>query len=174
MTNPEQLISAYRTKLAAAQRKADLMRAEIESVSVGEHSTDGQITVKVNHAGNLVGLEIGPGAREKPSLAEDILRTVQAAQAKLADAVQTGVPSISGTETMGELVGQLRSAYPEPEPEGFIEGGYDEPADDGARFVAEHEPPAVKPQFPPPPPRPTRPAGDRQDDDYFGDGDFLR
>jgi DNA-binding protein YbaB len=175
VTNPEQLLSAYQTKLVAAQRKADQMRAEIESVSVGERSKDGQITVTVNHAGNLVGLKIGPAAREKPSLAEDILRTVQAAQAKLVDAVQTGVPSIAGTETMGELVGQLRSEYPEPEPEGFIDGGYDEPADDGARFVAEDEPAAPKPKAPPPPPRPSRPVtGDGQDDDYFGGGDFLR
>ena len=79
-----------------------------------------------NRAGNLVGLEIGPVVREKPSLAQDILRTVQAAQAKLADAVQTGVPSIAGTETMGELVGRLRAEYPELEPEGYVEGGFDD------------------------------------------------
>lgn len=126
MTNAEQLIADFEAKLAAARREADKTRMEIERVSVSEHSKDGQITVKVNHAGNLVGLEIGPVVREKPSLAQDILRTVQAAQAKLADAVQTGVPSIAGTETMGELIGRLRAEYPELEPEGYVEGGFDD------------------------------------------------
>jgi DNA-binding protein YbaB len=172
VTNPEQLISGFEAKLAAARRNAGRVRAEIESVSVSEHSKDGQITVKVNHAGNLVGLEIGPVVREKPSLAQDILRTVQAAQAKLADAVQTSVPSIAGTEAMGELVGRLHSEYPEPEPWGYVEGGYAEPVNDGARFVAEDEAPIPKPPLPP---RPTRPVtGDGHDDDYFGGGDFLR
>jgi len=126
VTNAEQLIADFEAKLAAARREADKTRMEIERVSVSEHSKDGQITVKVNHAGNLVGLEIGPVVREKPSLAQDILRTVQAAQAKLADAVQTGVPSIAGTETMGELIGRLRAEYPELEPEGYVEGGFDD------------------------------------------------
>ncbi|MFD6073867.1 YbaB/EbfC family nucleoid-associated protein, partial [Amycolatopsis lurida] len=156
------------------------MRTEIESVSVSERSKDGQISVKVNHAGNLVGLEIGPSVRDNPALAQEILRVVQSAQSKLAAAMQTGVPSIAGTETMNELVNQLHNEYPEPEPTGYVEGGHQE-ADEDDRFVAEDEldapPPAPKPPAPPAPPAPPRAARRQQtdhEDDYFTGGDFLR
>jgi DNA-binding protein YbaB len=172
VTNPDQLFSSFEARMAEAQQKAERMRAEMATVSVAERSKDGQIAVKVNHLGNLVDLEIGHAVRDKSDLADAILRTVQAAQSKLAATVETGVPSIAGSETMAELVGQLQREYPEPESPGFVEGGF-EARDDGARFVAEEEPP--KPAAPTPPPRPARPpADDGRDDDYFGDGDYLR
>ncbi|WP_410576234.1 YbaB/EbfC family nucleoid-associated protein [Amycolatopsis sp. lyj-108] len=182
MSNPEQLFADFEAKLADAQRKANQMRTEIEGVSVSERSKDGQISVKVNHAGNLVGLEIGPSVRDNPALAQEILRVVQSAQSKLASAMQAGVPSIAGTETMNELVNQLESEYPEPEPTGYVEGGH-QTADEDARFVAEDEldapppPPAPKPPAPPAtpaPPRATRRPQTDHEDDYFTGGDFLR
>jgi len=174
VTNPEQLIEGFDAKIAEAKRRGDRMQAEMATVSVSERSQDGQIAVKVNHLGNLVGLEIGHGVREKANLADEILRTVQRAQSKLADAVQTGMPSIAGTETMNELVGQLHREYPEPEPQGFVDGGHAAPATDGSRFIAEEEPPPpVTPN--PAPPRPARrEPGAGTDDDYFSDGDYLR
>lgn len=180
MSNPEQLFTDFEAKLAAAQEKANRMRSEIEGVSVSDRSKDGQISVKVNHAGNLVGLEIGPSVRDNPALAQEILRVVQSAQSKLAGAMQAGVPSIAGTETMNELVNQLHNEYPEPEPTGFVEGGHQE-ADEDARFVAEDEldtpPPPPEPPAPPTPPTPPRAAPRQQadhEDDYFAGGDFLR
>ncbi|RSN37997.1 hypothetical protein DL990_02980 [Amycolatopsis sp. WAC 01416] len=182
MSNPEQLFADFEAKLADAQRKANQMRTEIEGVSVSERSKDGQISVKVNHAGNLVGLEIGPSVRDNPALAQEILRVVQSAQSKLAGAMQAGVPSIAGTETMNELVNQLQSEYPEPEPTGYVEGGH-QTVDEDARFVAEDEldapppPPAPKPPAPPATPAPPRAARRPQtdhEDDYFTGGDFLR
>jgi DNA-binding protein YbaB len=178
VTNPEQLFASFETRMAEAQQKADRMRAEMETVSVAERSKDGQIAVKVNHLGNLVGLEIGHAAREKPGLAGEILRTVQLAQSKLATAVQAGVPSIAGTDTMTELVGQLHREYPAPEPPGYVEGGYAPGATDGSRFIAEEEAPA-KPVPPTPKPAPKAPPATRRppadrDDDYFSDGDYLR
>ncbi|WP_414936556.1 YbaB/EbfC family nucleoid-associated protein [Amycolatopsis sp. cmx-11-51] len=181
MSNPEQLFADFEAKLADAQRKANQMRTEIESVSVSERSKDGQISVKVNHAGNLVGLEIGPSARDNPALAQEILRVVQSAQSKLAGAMQTGVPSIAGSETMNELVDQLHNEYPEPEPTGYVEGGH-RTVDEDDRFVAEDEldapPPAPKPPVPPAPPAALPRAARRQqtdhEDDYFTGGDFLR
>ena len=173
MTNPEQLFAGFEAKMAEAQQKADRMRAEMETVSVAERSKDGQIAVKVNHLGNLVGLEIGHAVRDKPNLADQILRTVQAAQSRLATAVQAGVPSIAGSETMNELVGQLHREYPEPTARASSRAVRDTRPDDGARFIAEDEP--RKPPAPQPPPRPARPAkDDGTDDDYFGDGDYLR
>ncbi|MFK0243231.1 YbaB/EbfC family nucleoid-associated protein [Amycolatopsis azurea] len=177
MSNPERLFADFEAKLADAQRKANQMRTEIEGVSVSERSKDGQISVKVNHAGNLVGLEIGPSVRENPALAQEILRVVQTAQSKLAGAMQTGVPSIAGTETMNELVSQLHNEYPEPEPTGYVEGGHQE-VDEDDRFVADDEldepPPAPKPPAPPAPPRAARRQQADHEDDYFTGGDFLR
>ncbi|MFC9250145.1 YbaB/EbfC family nucleoid-associated protein [Amycolatopsis thailandensis] len=180
MSNPEQLFTDFEAKLADAQRKANQMRTEIEGVSVSERSKDGQILVKVNHAGNLVGLEIGPSVRDNPALAQEILRVVQSAQSKLAGAMQAGVPSIAGTETMNELVNQLHNEYPEPEPTGYVEGGH-QTEDEDDRFVADDEldapPPAPKPPAPPAPPAPPRAARRQQadhEDDYFTGGDFLR
>jgi DNA-binding protein YbaB len=168
VTNPDQLFSSFEARMAEAQQKAERMRAEMATVSVAERSKDGHIAVKVNHLGNLVGLEIGHAVRDKSDLADEILRTVQAAQSKLAAAVETGVPSLAGTETMTELVGQLQREYPEPQPQGFFEAH-----SDGARFIADEEPP--KPAAPNPPPRAARPPADGgTDDDYFGDSDYLR
>jgi DNA-binding protein YbaB len=160
--------------MAESQRKAQQMVSEIEAVSVSERSKDGQIRVEVDHAGNLTGLEIGMGVREKPNLADEILRTVKAAQSKLAAAVEVGVSDPVGPEVMNELVSRLRQNFPAPEPEGFPTPQAS-PHDD-VRFVPEEEralPPAPKP--PASPPRQSRPAtGDGHDDDYFSDGDYLR
>jgi len=168
VTNPEQLIADFETRMAESRRKADRMVGEIEAVSVSERSRDGQIGVKVDHAGNLVGLEIGLSVRDKPDLAEEILRTVKAAQSKLAAAMQAGVTDPVGPEVMNELVSRLQRQFPAPEPEGFAPPS----ADAGARFVPEAErelPPSPKP------PRAPRPSADEgHDDDYFGDGDYLR
>ncbi|MEV6642791.1 YbaB/EbfC family nucleoid-associated protein [Amycolatopsis sp. NPDC051371] len=172
MTNPEQLLAGFDAKIAEAKQRGDRMQAEMAAISVSERSQDGQIAVKVNHLGNLVGLEIGHGVREKANLADEILRTVQRAQSRLAGAVQTGMPSIAGTETMTELVGRLHREYPEPEPQGFVDGGYAAPAD-GSRFIAEEEPPLpAKPKPSSAPPR--REPENGVDDDYFSDGDYLR
>ncbi|MET8993816.1 YbaB/EbfC family nucleoid-associated protein [Amycolatopsis sp. NPDC004169] len=171
MSNPEQLLASFDAKIAEAKQRGDRMQAEMAAVSVAERSQDGQIAVTVNHLGNLVGLEIGHAVREKANLADEILRTVQRAQSKLADAVQTGIPSIAGTDTMDELVQQLHREFPEPEPQGFVEGGHAAPASDGSRFIAEEETPA-KPAPKPVPPRPAPEPG--TDDDYFSDGDYLR
>ncbi|WP_086851631.1 YbaB/EbfC family nucleoid-associated protein [Amycolatopsis kentuckyensis] len=171
MSSPEQLLASFDAKIAEVKQRGDRMQAEMAAVSVSERSQDGQIAVEVNHLGNLVGLEIGHAVREKANLADEILRTVQRAQSKLAGAVQAGMPSIAGTETMAELVQQLQHEFPEPAPQGFVDGGPAAPASEGARFIAEEEPPAP-PKPKPAPPRPAPEPG--TDDDYFSDGDYLR
>ncbi|WIV59615.1 YbaB/EbfC family nucleoid-associated protein [Amycolatopsis nalaikhensis] len=173
MSNPEQLIADFEDRMAESRRKAELMVSEIEAVSVSERSKDGQIGVKVDHAGNLVGLEIGMGVRDKPDLAEEILRTVKAAQSKLAAAMRAEVTDPVGPEVMNQLVSRLEQAFPAPKPEGFAAPPV--PPGDDDRFVPEEErqrPPAPKPPEPPRAPRPSSDTG--HDDDYFSDGDYLR
>lgn len=172
MSNPEQLIADFEARMAESQRKADRMVGEIEAVSVSERSKDGQIGVKVDHAGNLVGLEIGMGVRDKPDLAEAILRTVKSAQSKLAGAMRAGVTDPVGPEVMNQLVSRLEQAFPAPAPEGFAAPSA-APRDEGDRFVPDEErEPAPKPAEPPRAPRPS--SDDGRDDDYFSDGDYLR
>ncbi|WP_290057215.1 YbaB/EbfC family nucleoid-associated protein [Amycolatopsis solani] len=173
MSNPEQLIADFESRMAESQRKADLMVSEIEAVSVSERSKDGQIGVKVDHAGNLVGLEIGLSVRDKPDLAEEILRTVKSAQSRLAGAMRAGVTDPVGPEVMNQLVSRLEQTFPAPEPEGFPPPA--SPRSDGDRFVPEEErqrPAAPKPPEPPRAPRPS--SDDGHDDDYFSEGDYLR
>ncbi len=174
MSNPEQLIAGFEARMAESQRKADRMVGEIEAVSVSERSKDGQIGVKVDHAGTLVGLEIGLSVRDKPDLAEEILRTVKSAQSKLAGAMRDAVTDPVGPEAMHQLVSRLEQAFPAPEPDGFAPPPA-APRSEGDRFVPEEErqPPAAP--KPPEPPRAPRPSSeDGRDDDYFSDGDYLR
>ncbi|OZM72704.1 hypothetical protein CFN78_13845 [Amycolatopsis antarctica] len=181
MTSPERLMADYDTKLQQAQATAQRMRSEMETVTVTERSKDGQIAVRVDYSGNLTGLEIGPAARQKPELAQEIMRTVRFAQSRLAGAMQEQVPSIAGTETMHALVGQLRASYPEPAEEGYVEGGggYGDPDSESEdlRFAveddaADHPAPATPPA---PPRRPARPERDPEphEEDYFSGGGFL-
>ncbi|MEV6440713.1 YbaB/EbfC family nucleoid-associated protein [Amycolatopsis sp. NPDC051716] len=174
MSNPEQLIAGFEARMAESQRKADRMVGEIEAVSVSERSKDGQIGVKVDHAGNLVGLEIGLSVRDKPDLAEEILRTVKSAQSKLAGAMRAGVTDPVGPEVMNQLVSRLERAFPAPEPDGFAPPPA-APRGEGDRFVPEEErPPPAAPKPPEPPRAPRPPSEDGRDDDYFSDGDYLR
>ncbi|WP_410562904.1 YbaB/EbfC family nucleoid-associated protein [Amycolatopsis sp. cmx-4-61] len=173
MSNPEQLIAGFEARMAESQRKADRMVSEIEAVSVTERSKDGQIGVRVDHAGNLVGLEIGLSVREKPDLAEEILRTVKSAQSKLAGAMRAGVTDPVGPEVMDQLVSRLEQAFPAPGPEGFAPPA--SPRNEGDRFVPEEERQLPSAPKPPEPPRAPRPSSDEgHDDDYFSDGDYLR
>ncbi|MEV5715317.1 YbaB/EbfC family nucleoid-associated protein [Amycolatopsis mediterranei] len=171
MSNPEQLIADFEARMAESRRKADRMVSEIEAVSVSERSKDGQIGVKVDHAGNLVGLEIGRGVRDKPDLAEEIIRTVKSAQSKLAGAMQAGITDPVGPEVMNQLVSRLEQAFPAPEPDGFAPPPA-APRNEDDRFVPEAERQLPKPPEPPRAPRPSSDEG--RDDDYFSDGDYLR
>ncbi|NBH09872.1 YbaB/EbfC family nucleoid-associated protein [Amycolatopsis sp. SID8362] len=173
MSNPEQLIADFESRMAESQRKAERMVGEIEAVSVSERSKDGQIGVKVDHAGNLVDLEIGPSVRDKPDLAGEILRTVKAAQSKLAAAMRVGVTDPVGPEVMNQLVNRLEQAFPAPEPEGFVPPPAS-PRNDGDRFVPEEERQAAPAPKPAPPRAPRPSSDDGHDDDYFSDGDYLR
>jgi len=118
MTDPDLLIGDHEAKLEAVQRKAEQVREGLNRLAVTARSEDGLITVTVNATGNLTDLRLG-NLRDPdgPDLARAIMRTVQSAQSKLVDAVQTTMPPTIGDEMMGELVRQYQDAYPEPAPE---------------------------------------------------------
>jgi DNA-binding protein YbaB len=170
MTDPEQILSRYEGTLAEAQRKSDAIREGLSNLRVTERSADGQITVTVNDAGNLVDLRLGNALQRKDGTAvgQDVLRVVQAAQARVATAVQEAMsPMLGGedSEAMHFMMDKLRSAQPPPPPE-FAPGGW---GADQPRFDT------IEDDAPPPPSRPSSPPPvPRHDDDDQGDGGFLR
>ena len=110
-------VGEFQEKLAAVQHRAERVRAGLGQVRSTGRSDDGQITVTVDASGNVV--ELGLGAREKAGseLAQDILRTIRVAQAGLPDAVRAVMgEEFAGSEVLGELDRQYRTAYPAPPP----------------------------------------------------------
>ncbi|SDG04291.1 Conserved DNA-binding protein YbaB [Lentzea fradiae] len=169
--DPDQLLSQFEGKLAQAQAKSDAIRENLARLQVTERSPDGQIAVTVNDAGNLVGLELGQALQRKDSaaVAQDIMRTLQAAQGRIATVVQESMAPLVGedSETMHLMMAKLRSAQPSPQTYGSGAGGWG-PTEPRLGAIEDDAPPP-----PPPPPSPLRrrPA---EDDDDFGGGSILR
>jgi DNA-binding protein YbaB len=174
MTDPEQVIRQYEGRLAEAQRRGEAIRETMAGLRVTERSADGQIAVTVNDAGNLVDLHLGSALQRKDgqAVAQEVLRVVQAAQSRVAAAVQEAMTPLLGgdSQAMEFMVDRLRSAQPPPPaPPG---DGYGAelrfgPAEDDA-------PPPLPPPQPPRHPRPSPPRHQRPDDDDFSQGGFLR
>lgn len=187
MTDPEHILDQYAGKLVEAQRKSEAIRDGLANLRVTERSADGQISVTVNDAGNLVDLNLGNSLQRKDgaTVGQEVLRVVQAAQARVATAVQEAMSPVLGgdSEAMHFMVDKLRSAQPPP-PAGYVPGagGWGTAAprlgaieDDAPppHQAPQPPPPHRAPQPPPPPPPPRRPAP-RDDDDDFSNGGFLR
>lgn len=75
MIDPEQLLSQYEGRLAQARAKSDAIRENLANLHVTER------------AGNLVGLQLGQALQREDSavVAQDIMRTVQAAYTEILD-----------------------------------------------------------------------------------------
>lgn len=186
MIDPEQLLSQYEGKLAQAQAKSDAIRENLANLQVTERSPDGQITVTVNDAGNLVGLQLGQALQRKDgaAVAQDIMRTLQAAQSRVANAVQESMAPLMGpdSEAMHLMMDKLRSAQPPPPPQQYVPGnggwGPAEPRLGAIEDDAPPPPPPARPQQPPAwpqqPPQPPRRRPVEDDDDDFGGGGILR
>lgn len=176
MIDPEQLLSQYEGKLAEAQAKSDAIRENLAGLHVTERSPDGQITVTVNDAGNLVGLQLGQALQRKDgaAVAQDIMRTLQAAQSRVANTVQESMAPLLGadSEAMHMMMDKLRSAQPPPPVEQYGQGSRSwGPSEPRLGAIEDDGPPPPPPARPQQPPR-RRPVED--DDDDFGNGGFLR
>lgn len=175
MTDPDQILNQYEGKLAEAQRKSDALRESLANLRVTERSADGQIIVTVNDAGNLVDLKLGNALqrRDGDSVAQEVLRVVQAAQSRVAATVQEAMAPMLGadSEAMHFMMDKLRSAQPPPPPQHVPgDGGHGGQPRLGA--IEDDAPPPPPP--PPVPPRPQRPRPPQDDDDDFSDRGFLR
>ncbi|MGW6444190.1 YbaB/EbfC family nucleoid-associated protein [Lentzea sp. NPDC055074] len=184
MIDPEQLLSQYEGKLAEARAKSDAIRENLAHLQVTERSPDGQITVTVNDSGNLVGLQLGQALQRKDGavVAQDILRTLQAAQSRIANTVQEAMAPLMGadSEAMHMMMDKLRSAQPPPPAGPYPSGGGWAPAEQRLGAIEDDgvPPPQARPQQSPqqPPRQSPRPPRHRSgdDDDDFGNEGFLR
>lgn len=167
MTDPAQILATYEGTLAEAQRRSDAIRETLATLQVTERSADGQISVTVNDAGNLVDLELGNALQRKDGneVGREVLRVVQAAQGRVASTVQEAMTPLMGadSEAMHMMMDKLRSAHAEPEPQQWA------PPSSGLGQIED--------DTPPPPPRasrPPQPPRRPEDDEDFGDGGYLR
>jgi hypothetical protein len=80
MTDPDQVLANYEGTLAEAQRRSDAIRETLATLQVAERSADGQISVTVNDAGNLVDLRLGNALqrRDGDTVSREVLRVVRA------------------------------------------------------------------------------------------------
>ncbi|HEX8869438.1 MAG TPA: YbaB/EbfC family nucleoid-associated protein, partial [Lentzea sp.] len=121
MTDPDQILANYEGTLAEAQRRSDAIRETLAALQVTERSADGQISVTVNDAGNLVDLKLGNALQRKDgdTVGREVLRVVQAAQGRVAATVQEAMAPLMGadSEAMHMMMDKLRSAQPPAEPE---------------------------------------------------------
>jgi DNA-binding protein YbaB len=119
MIDPEQVLRGYEDTLVEATRKSEAIREGMANLLVTERSADGQISVTVNDAGNLVDLRLGNAlqSRDGAAVGQEVLRVVRAAQGRIATAVQEAMAPLLGedSEAMRFMVDRLRGAEPAPE-----------------------------------------------------------
>jgi DNA-binding protein YbaB len=85
---PEELLEAYRARVADIAERAQAVRAEIANVRGTATSSNGAVSVAVSVHGALEDLSFGPGAElmPLPDLAAEILRTSRKARLRAASA----------------------------------------------------------------------------------------
>ncbi|WP_199433405.1 YbaB/EbfC family nucleoid-associated protein [Qaidamihabitans albus] len=180
----ERMVDDWTRRVQEQAERYQAMAARVEGLSVTERSRDGAVEVTISSKGLLTNLVIAESAqgRRMAEVSALIMRTVQAAQARIPELLQQAMAETIGTEdqTANKVFEDARRQFPDP-PE-------DEPAPPEPqremRFGPEDEepPPAGRPGEPPkqpqPPPqppqaRPRRRAAPDDDDDDFGGRSIL-
>ncbi|WP_033260950.1 YbaB/EbfC family nucleoid-associated protein [Amycolatopsis vancoresmycina] len=153
--------------VAQAKEKAQryqAMQAAVGQVAVTETSPDGMVTVTVDSAGNVTGLQITDRVRDLSGaqVAKAVLGTLRRAQSRLPERLAEVIAGTIGDdeETLNTIVGNYRAKFPEPEPE--------TPAPDDVRRLGEIEENTAVPN---PIRRPAR-DDDSGEEDGFG-GSFM-
>lgn len=183
------MVRQWQDRAAEKAEKFGRMQQEIEQLSVTESSRDGAIQVTIGSNGILRNIQLSEGAanRPMPKLAAEIMRAIQAAQAKIPDLMQRAVADTVGLEDTAaqHVLGAARKNFPQPpedEDDGpqsragglqdmrfGVEDDYEEPLEPQRRQ------PQARPSAPPPQPqRPARRRPDDFDDDDFSGRSFLR
>jgi DNA-binding protein YbaB len=146
-------------------RRYQAMQAAVGQVAVTETSPDGMVTVTVDSAGNVTGLQITDRVRDLSGaqVAKAVLGTLRRAQSRLPERLAEVMAGTIGDDeqTVNTIVGTYRAKFPEPEPEAS------EP--ENVRRLGEIE---ENPAVPKPVRRPTR--EDSDEGDGFGGPVMVR
>ncbi|MEU5851114.1 YbaB/EbfC family nucleoid-associated protein [Saccharopolyspora shandongensis] len=174
----EHMIQQWQERAAEKAEKFGRMQQEIEQISATETSRDGAIQATIGSNGILQDIQLSDNAAKRPmaKLGAEIMRAVQAAQAKIPTLMQQAVSNTVGLDDVAaqHVLTQARKNFPEPpedEPEAPRSHGHEVremqfgTADDYEEPANRPTPPAARPA----PPQQQQPA--RRPDD-FDDGDF--
>ncbi|MFI0463937.1 YbaB/EbfC family nucleoid-associated protein [Saccharopolyspora sp. 5N102] len=175
----ERMVQQWQERAAEKAEKFGRMQQEIEQIAVTETSRDGAIQVTIGSNGILQSLQLSENASNRPmaKLGAEIMRAVQAAQAKIPTLMQQAVSNTVGLDDVAaqHVLTQARKNFPEPpedEPDAPRSHGHEAQelqfgtADDYEEPANRPAPPAARPA----PPQQRQPARRRPDD--FDDGDF--
>ncbi len=172
----DRMIDNWTRRVQEQAQRYQAMAARVQEISVTERSPDNTVEVTVNSKGLLTGLTIADSAQSKrmAELSAQIMRTVQAAQARIPELLQQAMAETVGTEdqTAAKVFEEARKTFPEPPAD-----DRPQPDDHELRLGPQEDdtPPQAPPARPstPPPPRPTTRRRPPEDDDDFGGRSIL-
>ncbi|MEU4424331.1 YbaB/EbfC family nucleoid-associated protein [Actinoplanes sp. NPDC024001] len=114
----ERWIDNWQNAIEVRAGRARELSARLEQLTRTARSPDGLVTVSVGATGDLLGLELGEGIRQRPATttAREILTTLSAARAALTDAVaaETEATLGAGTATGRAVVESFAARYRAP------------------------------------------------------------
>ena len=111
----ERMIDDWQAGIEARAARARELSARLARLSARVRSDDRLVTVTVGSSGDLVGLELDERTRQRPAAetARAILKTLRAAQGRLAEAVAdataetVGADSATGRAVLASYTGRL-------------------------------------------------------------------
>lgn len=178
----ERMVQQWQERAAEKAEKLARMQQEIEQLSVTEVSRDGAVEITVKSNGIVQNVQLAESAANRPmaKLSAEIMRTIQAAQAKLPELMQQAVADTIGLEDSAaqHVLSEARRNFPAP-PQDDEDGHQGRGGVREMQFRVEdddHDAPPRRqpPQRPGRPPRPGRRNPEDFDDDDFSGGSFLR
>lgn len=159
----DRMIDNWTRQLQKQAQRYQAMASRVQEISVTARSADNSVEVTINSKGLLTDLTISESAQGKRmgELSALIMRTVQAAQARIPELLQQAMAETIGTEdqTAAKVFEEAKKTFPDP------------PEDEETPPESQHEmrfgPEDDDTPAPPPPPRPTRRRPPEDDDDDF-------
>lgn len=174
----ERMVDDWTRRVQQQAERYQAMAERVEGISVTERSADRNIEVTINSKGLLTDLSISEAAQGKRmgEVSALIMRTVQAAQARIPELLREAMAETVGTQdqTVNKVFEDASKTFPEP-PEDDPTAP-PPPADHQLDFGPvddEPAPPQTSQTSQPPPPsrpqaRPRRRTEDDDDDDFGG------
>ena len=97
----ERMIDDWQAGIEARAARAKELSARLARLSARVRSDDRLVTITVGSSGDLVGLELDERTRQRPAAetARAILKTLRAAQGRLAEAVADATAETVGTDS---------------------------------------------------------------------------